>query len=365
MQLPSDDQRALREVCRELLGTHSTSAQIRSVADSKTGHDSDLWKLTADLGWNALALPEDLGGLGGAACDLAVVAEEFGRANQPSLLVQTLAVGWVLGRHASDEPSVRPLLDGIAAGDVIASWASGEPGGDDLVALDESRGSARVTGVREYVPDAQAATHVAVCVESAGGPRLAVVLLTGDGVSVTPMQTMDITRRYSRIHFDGTAVPIGLVLPAGAAEDLLQLGTVLQCAESSGVASRLLDMTVTYVEQRTQFGKPIGSFQAIKHRIADMLVEVEGCRVATREAAEALDSGSGVREAVSVAKSWVGRGTSFVATHALQIHGGIGFSWEHDLHLYLRRAKVNELVLGSPSWHEDRLAGLLASERSS
>ena len=151
-------------------------------------------------------------------------------------------------------------------------------------------------------------------------------------------------------------MPVGLELPAEAIAAVFDLAVVLQCAESTGIARRLLEMTVTYAGQREQFGRPIGSFQAIKHRIADLLVEAEGCRVATREAADALDAGAGPgTEAVSIAKSWVGRAASFVASHALQIHGGIGFSWEHDLHLFLRRAKVNELLLGSPAWHDERL----------
>lgn len=356
MRLPDEEQRALREACREVLGKHSTPAAVRRVAGSVTGHDEQLWKLTAELGWNALTAPEATGGLGGSACDAAIVAEELGRVVQPSLLPQTLAVAWVAARHAAP----RALLDGIASGEVIASCALSEPGGSDVVSLDSSSGpdaAPRLDGHRDYVPDGQCATHLVL----QAGESLVAVPLSAQGVSVTPMTTMDITRRYSRVTFaDVRAEPDWLVGGADAVSDLFGIGVVVQCAESSGVAARLFDMTVTYAGQRTQFGKPIGSFQAIKHRIADMLIEVEGCRVATRAAAEALDTGTGVTEAVSIAKSWVGRAASYVASHALQIHGGIGFSWEHDLHLYLRRAKVNELLLGTPDWHEERLAADLA-----
>jgi alkylation response protein AidB-like acyl-CoA dehydrogenase len=346
MRLPDEEQQALRETCREVLGEHSTSATVRRIAESVTGHDDQLWKLTAELGWTALAVPEDAGGLGGSACDVAVVAEEFGRVVQPSLLPQTMAVAWVAARHAASPA----LLGGIASGEVIASWALGEPGGSEAVSLDSAL---RLDGRRDYVPDGQCATHVVV----RAGERLVAVPLGVAGVSVTPMSTMDITRRYSRVTFAGVqAEPDWLVGGADAVTDLFGIGVVAQCAEGSGVAARLLDMTVTYAGQRAQFGRPIGSFQAIKHRIADMLIEVEGCRVATRQAAEALDAGTGVAEAVSIAKSWVGRAASYVASHALQIHGGLGFSWEHDLHLYLRRAKVNELLLGTPNWHDERLA---------
>jgi alkylation response protein AidB-like acyl-CoA dehydrogenase len=188
-----------------------------------------------------------------------------------------------------------------------------------------------------------------------GEERRLVIVERGDA-AVQVLPTMDLIRRYARVRLDGASLDGAVLLPAVAADELFDLGVVLQCAESSGVARRLLDMTITHAKQREQFGRPIGGFQAIKHRIADMLIEVEGCRVATREAADALDGGAlPGGEAVSIAKSWVGRAASFVASHALQIHGGIGFSWEHDLHLYLRRAKTNELLLGSPDWHDERL----------
>jgi alkylation response protein AidB-like acyl-CoA dehydrogenase len=192
------------------------------------------------------------------------------------------------------------------------------------------------------------------------GEERRLVIVERSAVTAEIVPTMDLTRRYARVQVSD--VPM-IQLPAVAADELFDLGVVLQCAENSGIAQQLLDMTVTYAKQREQFGRPIGGFQAIKHRIADMLIEVEGCRVATREAADALDGGAVPGgEAVSIAKSWVGRAASFVASHALQIHGGIGFSWEHDLHLYLRRAKTNELLLGSPAWHDERLYHAMRSE---
>ena len=361
MRLPSDDDAALREACREVLGKHSTSSRIRLIAESETGHDPDFWGLATDLGWAALAVPESAGGLGGWVCDLSIVAEELGRAAQPSLLTQTIAVGHVLGRYGDGDPAALALLVAIASGAAIVSWAVGEPDDAGLVELADGPAGSVLRGRRAFVPDGQCATHLAVRAHATDGSAL-VVLPIGTGVQVAPMQTLDITRRYARVEFDGVALGADSVrLPGAAATDLFELGVVLQCAESTGVARRLLDMTVTYAKQRTQFGQPIGSFQAIKHRIADMLIEVEGCRVATRDAAEAVDAGSGVAEAVSVAKSWVGPAASFVASHAVQLHGGIGFSWEHDAHLLLRRAKTNELLLGTPSWHADRLCKLIGA----
>jgi len=177
------------------------------------------------------------------------------------------------------------------------------------------------------------------------------------------MTTLDVTRRFSRITCSAVQLPTDSVVGGAAAVGaLFNLGVILQCAENVGIAGRLLEMTIEYAGQRTQFGKPIGSFQAIKHRIADMLIEREAARVTAWEAAEVMQrSPADCDEAVSVAKSVAARAASYAASHALQIHGGIGFTWEHDLHLYLRRAKVNELLLGTVPWHEDRIVAAMRS----
>jgi alkylation response protein AidB-like acyl-CoA dehydrogenase len=348
MRLPTDDEVALRDACREVLTKHSSSARIRLVAESEAGFDNDFWKLATGLGWTALPLPEQAGGLDGTVAMLAVVAEELGRALQPGPLVQTLAVAYVLGRH-TPPGGVGDLLASIAEGTAIVTWAGLGP--DSPGPVVERDGT--LHGAVEFVPDAGAATHLAAPVRTTSGLRLGVVELAAASVEAVP--TLDLTRRYARVRLDGVPRP-AVQLPPEAGALLFDLGLVLQCAESTGIAGRLLDMTVTYAGQRTQFGRPVGSFQALKHRMADMLVEAEGCRVATREAADALDGGAAPGgEPVSIAKSWVGRAASFVATHALQIHGGIGFSWDHDLHLFLRRAKANELLLGSPGWHDELL----------
>jgi alkylation response protein AidB-like acyl-CoA dehydrogenase len=348
MRLPSEEELALRDACREVLTKHSSSARIRLVSESETGFDADFWTLATDLGWTALPLPEDAGGLGGSVAMLAVVAEELGRALQPGPLAQTLAAAYVLGRHTPVD-GVSDLLGAIAAGTVVATWAGLGPDSPEPVLIRDGV----LHGAAEFVPDVAAATHLVMPVQTADGARLGVVELAGASVEARP--TIDLTRRYARVRLDGVPAP-AVQLPGEAGGLLFDLGVVLQCAESTGIARRLLEMTVTYAGQREQFGRPIGSFQALKHRMADMLVEAEGCRVATREAADALDGGAAPGgESVSIAKSWVGRAASFVATHALQIHGGIGFSWEHDLHLFLRRAKANELLLGSPGWHDELL----------
>jgi alkylation response protein AidB-like acyl-CoA dehydrogenase len=351
MRLPREQELALRDASRDVLTKHSTSANTRAVMASESGADQTFWKLAAGLGWTSLAVPESLGGIGGSVGELAAVAEELGRVVQPGPLVQTLAVSHILSRYRADaEGDADALLDAVAAGTAILTW--GGLGPDSPGPVDVMGGA--LGGTVELVPETSAATHVALPVQLTGQRRLAIVELVDAAVEALP--TIDLTRRYARVRLDGVSLAGAVLLPTTAADELFDLGVVVQCAESTGVAHRLLDLTITYAKQREQFGRPIGSFQAIKHRIADLLIEVEGCRVATREAADALDGGARPGgEAVSIAKSWVGRAASFVASHALQIHGGIGFAWEHDLHLYLRRAKANELLLGSPGWHDERL----------
>lgn len=339
MRLPRADETELRDACRDVLSKRGGSTRARVVMESESGIDDDFWKLAAELGWTALAVPESLGGIGGSVGELATVAEELGRVLQPGLLVETYAVSHVLSRYpgAADD-----LLEAVAEGTAMLTWGGLGPD------------SPTPHGTVDLVPDALTATHLAVPVQFGDERRLVIVERSDVAVEVLP--TMDLTRRYARVRLDAASLDGAIQLPGIAADELFDLAVVLQCAESSGVARQLLDMTITYAKQRKQFGRPIGGFQAIKHRIADMLIEAEGCRVATREAADALDGGAVPgSEAVSIAKSWVGRAASFVASHALQIHGGIGFSWEHDLHLYLRRAKTNELLLGSPDWHDERL----------
>jgi alkylation response protein AidB-like acyl-CoA dehydrogenase len=356
---PSEDEIALRTAVRDVLKKQASSANTRSVMESERGFDAEFWTLAADLGWLALAVPEADGGLGGSVALLAAVADELGWSGPPTPLVPTLAVTRILGHYPSAAGSA--LLESIMAGVAVLTWGGLEP--DRPSSIEAVDGELR--GPVELVPDGHCATHLAVPVREHGETVLAVVDLSQ--AKRQPQPTIDLTRRYARIDLDGVPFPPATPrLPARAVGQLFDLAVVLQCAESTGVARRLLEMTVTYAGQRVQFGAPIGSFQAIKHRIADMLIEAEGCRVATRDAAEALDAepAEAGGQAVSIAKSWVGRGASFVATHALQIHGGIGFSWEHDLHLFLRRAKANELLLGSPGWHDERIYRHVLAARS-
>jgi alkylation response protein AidB-like acyl-CoA dehydrogenase len=325
MLLPTEDQDLLRQVTREVLIEQAGSQRLRALLDTPTGHDADLWKQVSELGWPALALPEDEGGLDAGLPDLAVVIEECGRVLMPSALTGTTAAAWLLTRHAASVP-------GLADGTTIIAWS---------------------IGTHRHVPDAAIATHFLVDVP---GPALALIPEKAPGLTTHVESTIDLTRRYGELRFDHA--PRDGLIPGTT--ELFHGGVVLQCAESIGVAARALGMTCEHVRNRTQFGRAIGSFQAVKHRIANMHIALEGARVATRDAAQAVQNGRvDAAYAVHVAKSWTGRAASAITSEAIQLHGGIGFTWEHDLHLLQRRAKANELLLGTPAWHEEQLTGVI------
>ncbi len=354
MQLPTPEQRELRSASHKFLARNATSERIREVAGDHAGHDSVLWEQIGDLGWLALTVPEDHDGLGLGLTELAVLAEEFGYSLQPSpFLTHSLAV-WLLGRHGGAALQSR-LLPALTTGDTIAACGLQEPAEPASLTLHDGR----LNGVRRFVPYAM---HAGVLVlDALADEEHAVVFVdvndAGDSLHAVAQDTLDLARPYATVVFHDTPVSAHAVIsvPMGRSE-LRHAAITLQCAENVGVIRRLVDMTVSHAATRQQFGRPIGSFQAIKHRIADMHIRREGAVVATEEAACAVQRRrSDAAVAVHVAKSWTGRAASFVASEALQLHGGIGFTWEHDLHLFMRRAKVNELLLGEPGWHDEQL----------
>jgi alkylation response protein AidB-like acyl-CoA dehydrogenase len=358
MQLATPEQDELRATSRNVLLRNATSERIREVSATASRHDDAAWKLIAELGWLALTVSEDLDGLGFGLPELAVVTEEFGYTLQPCAFGASSLVTWLIGRHGDAQLQKR-LLPALATGEAIASWGLQNPGGNGSVVYENDR----LYGTRHLVPDAHVAGHLLIEATSEGRQVLAVVDLDAEGITRTTQHTMDLTRSYVRVGFDGTPLaPDGLIAAPQACSELFAAAVALQCAEAVGLTRRLVEMTVDYASTRYQFDRPIGSFQAIKHRIADMHIQLEGAMAATEEATSAIQAGrSDARTAVHVAKSWTGRAASSVASEALQIHGGIGFTWEHDLHLFMRRAKVNELLCGPPAWHEEQLFDALAA----
>jgi alkylation response protein AidB-like acyl-CoA dehydrogenase len=360
MLLPNDDQALLRQAARELLIDRAGPTALRAVLETPTGHDPQLWKQIAALGWTAMALPEDDGGLGCGLADLAVVIEECGRALMPSALTGLMTVGWLVSRCLAPAQAAA-LVPGLVSGEEIVTWSVGGP---DPTAAVVPGPQLELTGVRRHVPDVGVADHLVLGVDRVDGPALALVSTAAPGVTSRQEHTVDLTRRYHEVTFDGVVVsPEMLLASEPAVAEIVRGGVVLQCAESVGIAARAFDMTCEYVSQRVQFGRVIAGFQAVKHRMADMYMELEGARVATHDAAEAVHSRRPDADyAVHVAKSWTARAASMITSEAIQLHGGIGFTWEHDLHLLQRRAKANELLLGTPGWHEEQLTAAIADD---
>jgi alkylation response protein AidB-like acyl-CoA dehydrogenase len=322
----------------------------RSLAVSGKDVDDKLWERGAELGWTGLAVPGEHDGAGQGLVELCLVAEEIGRAAAPGPFADSALTGLALARLGRPE-----LLPALAAGDLKASLAchgpaTGRYDGDDLVL------SGRATAVQA----AAAADWLLVTAGTDRGSRL--VLVDRARTTVEARRTLDETRRWYDVVLDGVRARAPDVIAADQADIrwLADAAAVLSAADSLGVGERLLEMTVGYVKVREQFGRPLGSFQAVKHKVAGMLMTLRGARAATYYAAMALDAGaSGATVAASVAKAFTAEGVAALAGEALQAHGGIGFTWEHDLHLYLRRAKVNEMLYGAPAEHYERLVALL------
>lgn len=367
----TDEQRGLVESTRSLLTSKSSVDRARALIDGADGFDADVWRLGSQLGWPALAIAEADGGLGQLSIDLALVAIELGRGLAATPFIPTVVAADALSRAEGESKS--KALQSISEGSLIATWAFAEAGRpwtpDGMQTRAERHGDGyRIYGAKAAVPDADAAQLLLVDALLDEAPARFLVPAGAENLRVERQQTLDVTRRYCDVTFDGVFVPSDGLLAAGDAADrslarTLQLNTVLVCAELVGIGEHLLAMTVDYVKDRVQFGRPVGSFQAVKHKCADMRIWVQASAAATYYAAMALDSGrADVDHAVSVAKAYVSDAVNDVAGEALQLHGGIGFTWEHDLHLYLRRARVNSLLSGDASHHREQLCRMLVAQ---
>jgi alkylation response protein AidB-like acyl-CoA dehydrogenase len=346
----TDEQAALREVSRELLAVSCPPSLVRSLASAGKDVDDKLWQRGAELGWTGLAVPEEYDGAGQGLVELCLVAEEIGRAAAPGAFGDSALIALALARLG--QPGLLPAL---AAGELKASLAGHGPAAGRYDAGDLVLGG-RATAVQA----AAAADWLLVTAATGQGRRL--VLVERARTSVEARRTLDETRRWYDVVLDGVRVQAADVVAAGEADIqwLTDAAAVLSAADSLGAGERLLEMTVGYVKLREQFGRPLGSFQSVKHKVADMLTTLKGARAATYYAAMALDAGvAGATVAASVAKAFTAEGVAALAGEALQAHGGIGFTWEHDLHLYLRRAKVNEMLYGAPAEHYERITALM------
>ncbi|MGH7919693.1 MAG: acyl-CoA dehydrogenase family protein [Candidatus Dormibacteraceae bacterium] len=361
----TEEQEELRRTVRDFLESKSPPSEVRRLMETEEGYSRAVWEqMAGQLGLQGLTVPERWGGAGLGYEELAIVLEEMGRVLLCAPYFGTVVLGVGTLVAAGDEEACAAYLPRIAGGDLIATLALAEDEGrweEGGVALEarHSAGEWRLSGHKAYVLDGQTAQLVLVAARTTGGLSLLAVEGDADGMTRTALPTLDETRKLARLELSGT--PARLIGKEGEAgpvvSRVLDLAAIGLAAEQVGGTQRCLDMSVEYAKLRYQFGRPIGSFQAIKHKCADMLLELESARSAARYAAwAAVEDSPEVPVVASLAKAVCSDAFFHAAAESIQIHGGIGFTWEHDAHLYFKRATSSQLFLGDVAYHRERLA---------
>jgi alkylation response protein AidB-like acyl-CoA dehydrogenase len=366
------DQKLFRATTREFLDKEMPLTRVRELGDLGIGFEPDWWKRGSELGWNSMIVGPDWGGdsiSGEGLVDTCIVAEEMGRLVSPGPLIGANVVAAALG-EAANAADHADVIAALMAGEAVASWAVYEPrrGWSPLTPAVRATadGSGYVlSGVKDRVEAGDQADYFLVTAAGPDGLAQFVVPAGAPGVTVTAEQSLDLVRRYARVEMDGVRLPAASVVsPAGPAEAAVnrqvQIAVALQCAETAGAVSRVFEFTVQWAFDRYSFGRPLASYQALKHRFADMKLWLEaGAATASAAAHAAAQRSDEADELASVAKSYVGQRATDIIQDCVQMHGGIGVTWEHDIHLYLRRATVNRAMYGTPSEHRRRLADIL------
>jgi alkylation response protein AidB-like acyl-CoA dehydrogenase len=361
----SEEQEELRKSVRRFLESKSPETAVRELMETTEGYDKAVWtQMGQELGLQGLAIPEEYGGSGYTYVELIIVLEEMGRALLAAPYFSTVALAANALLTSGDDAAKKELLPGIASGDTIATLAITEDNGRwdlDAVGLTATKSGDGYTldGHKMFVIDGHTANLILVAAKTDGGLSLFAVEGDASGLTRTPLSTMDQTRKQARLEFAGT--PARLVGTEGGAaaglQKTLDLAAVALAAEQVGGAQKCLEMSVEYAKVRVQFGRPIGSFQAIKHKCADMLLEVESAKSAAYYAGWcASELNDELPSVASLAKAYCSEAYFHAAAENIQIHGGIGFTWEHPAHLYFKRAKSSELLFGDPTYHRELLA---------
>jgi alkylation response protein AidB-like acyl-CoA dehydrogenase len=360
----TEEQEQLRQFVRSFLQDKSPESAVREQMETETGYDTKVWKQMADqLGLQSLIIPEEFGGQGFTFVELGVVLEEMGRALLCAPYFSGVLATTAL-LQAGDEAAKKAHLPGIATGDTVATLAFTEENGkwDEAGITMEASASGdgfTLSGVKSFVIDGHTADLIIVAAKTGKGTSLFAVEGSASGLSREALSTMDQTRKQAKLTFSN--VPATLIGTEGEGwatmTKVLDLAAVALAAEQVGGAQYVLEMAVQYAKDRVQFGRPIGSFQAIKHKCADMLLEVESAKSAAYYglwcAAEMNDE---LPSVASLAKAYCSEAYFHAAAENIQIHGGIGFTWEHPAHLYFKRAKSSELLFGDPAYHRELLA---------
>jgi alkylation response protein AidB-like acyl-CoA dehydrogenase len=373
----SEEQEMLRQSARQFLEAECPMTYVRKMMDDDVGYSEDQWKKMAELGWMGLIFPEQYGGSGLNMVDLVVVLEEMGRVVMPGPFFATLILGGLAIELGGSAEQKAKYLPGICAGTLKATLAQVEESGrwdaEGIQLRAKKSGSGySLSGTKLFVHDAHNADALIVPARTRRGGTTGITLFVVDvkqkGVSRTLLKTMDQTRKLCEVTLKNVKVGAESVL--GAVDEgwplldrLVDRAKVALCAEMCGGAHKVLEMSVEYAKVREQFGRPIGSFQAIQHKCANMLVQVESAKSATYYAAWAV--ANDVPEAhlaACMAKAYCSDAYRSVSGEGIQIHGGIGFTWEHDMHLYFKRAKSSEVTFGDATWNRELVAQVVLDQ---
>ncbi|MBK7249720.1 MAG: acyl-CoA/acyl-ACP dehydrogenase [Gammaproteobacteria bacterium] len=372
----TEEQDLIREAAQTFFREHGASQRVRAAMETPLGYDEGSWAtMVREMGWAGIALPESVGGTGLGNVELAILQEEAGRCVQPSPFFSTVCLAAPAIRHAGTPAQQESLLGPIATGEARAALAltgaGGAPGLEGIgVTLERSGRKSRLVGEASYVVHGHAADLLVVAARSPGsrgaeGVSLIALPAGTKGVRIEKLVALDLTRPMARIRLENVEVTTTQILgePEAAAAALtqaLRLAQIALAAEQTGGAQGALETTTAYAKQRVQFGRAIGSFQAIKHRLADMMIAAEAAKSAAYYAACIADTAIGeLAEAAAIAKSRCSDAFFDCAANMVQLHGGIGFTWEHDAQLYFKRARASSTLLGTPQYHRELLAQLM------
>jgi alkylation response protein AidB-like acyl-CoA dehydrogenase len=361
----TDEQTLFRATTVSFIEAELPLARTRELHDDPLGYDRSWLRKSAELGWFAMMVPEAYGGgsvSGAGLLDAVIVAEQLGRFVQPGPFIPMNVVAAAIAAEGSAAQHAA-LLPGIVAAEQVFTWAFADARGNwdagaGLSARRDGDGLV-LTGSRGCVQEAVSADALLVAASVDGTPVQLLVHTAAPGVTIRPLHTLDLSRRVADVEFDAVRVGADDVLGPGGTcplEAQLLNAIALTCADTVGAIDALFTMTVAYAKQRIAFGRPIGSFQAIKHILADQALYLETCKAAAAAAAAAVQAAApDAAEVASMAAAYIGDTACDIAQECLQVHGGTGYAWEHDLHLFLRRVRSNSLLFGEPAWHRERV----------
>jgi len=370
-----EEQIMLKTSARDFLENECPKQLVRDMMEDEKGYSPELWRKMADLGWQGLTFPEECGGVGMSFLDLVVLLEEMGRALVPGPFVPTVVLAGQPILAAGTEEQKQEFLPRIASGDMLMTLALTEASGgleasDVTVKATPTRENFTIEGTKLFVPDAHVADYL-ICVartkdspDKEEGITLFLVDARTDGIQTEALKTMT-GEKLCEVTFSNVTVPRENILGEldkgwSIIKRVLDEAAIAECAWMIGGARWVLETSVDYAKERVQFGVPIGSFQAIQHKCANMACEVEGATSITYSAAWTVsENDPGITMAACMAKAWCSDIYTHVAAEGIQIHGGIGFTWDHDMHLYFKRAKASEVIYGDGDYHREQVARML------